>query len=103
MKTYIATVGKTRCILKQCDNQDDALTFLTQINKGSEHLKVHNFGSFECDDTLEDGLYVIKQDSMIRVYKLESLTLDGYLYSSTYKTRKVVTSYELIKGDSDLI
>ncbi len=104
MQTYIIANGKSRTVLKESKDENEAILFICKINKGSEHLKVFStFDSFEVDDTLDDGLYVIKENTFVRVYKLESLKLDGYLYSSVYKTRKVAASYELVQGDKTLI
>ena len=101
MQTYIISFGKSRTVLKESATDDEAVLFICQINKGSEYLKMHTFESFEADESLGDGLYVIKQDSIVRVYRSEMLTLDGYMYSSMYKTRRISVSYELVHGESD--
>jgi hypothetical protein len=94
--------GKEKQIVKRCENDDEVIQFITAINKGSSFLKNESFESFEYNDERTDGVYVVKDGDFVKVFKLETLCLTGYVYNSVYKVRKCINSYELIKGEKDL-
>lgn len=98
--TYVVhLVGKEKEIVKRCENEEEVIKFIMAINKGSSYLKNDSFESFEYNDEREDGVYVVKDGNYIKVFKLELLTLNGYILTSSYKIRKELNHYELIKGE----
>ena len=85
-------------LLKKADKIEEVVTLLTALNKGSVYLKNTSFLTFEYDETLEDGLYLVKDGDYINVFKVETITLKGYMYDSRYKNKNVINRYELVKG-----
>jgi len=86
-------------LLKKADKLEEVVNLLTALNKGSVYLKEHSFMSFEYDESIDDGLYLIKDNDYLHVFKVETITLKGYLYDSVYKNKNVVNRYELIRGN----
>jgi hypothetical protein len=86
-------------IVKKADKLEDAVNLITVLNKGSQFLKNESFISFNENDGIVDGLYVVYDNKFINVYKLETLKLEGYFYNSVYRIRNAVNRYELIKGN----
>lgn len=93
---------KKKKIVKQCENENEVIQFITAINKGSSYLKNNTFESFEYNDDECDGVYVVKDGDFVKVFKLETLCLTGYLYNSIYKVRRCLNSYELIEAEKEL-
>lgn len=102
MNTYIVHrfSSKEKNIVKRCETEDEVITFITAVNKGSVYLKSETFESFEYNDERDDGVYIVKDNNFVRSYKMEHLVLDGFLYSSTYIVKKVLNEYELIQGNT---
>jgi hypothetical protein len=91
--------GKDKKIVKRCENDEEVIQFITAVNKGSSYLS-DTFELFEYNNDREDGIYVVKDGNRIKVFKLQLLTLNGYLYSSSYTIRNELNSYELIHGET---
>ena len=91
--------GKDKKIVKKCENEDEVIQFITAVNKGSTYLRNQTFETFEYNQNeREDGIYVVKDGNYIKVFKQQLLTLNGYLYSSSYIVLNELNSYELIEG-----
>jgi hypothetical protein len=100
--TYVIHIcGKEKKIVKRCKDELDVIQFITAVNKGSSYLKNESFESFEYNDEHDDNVYIVKEGNLIRVIKLQTLILTGYVYSSTYKIRNILNEYELVEGDTE--
>jgi hypothetical protein len=92
--------GKEKQIVKKEEKIEDAIEFIKSCNRGSSYLKIETVVNFLVNESYDDGVYIIYEDDQVKVYRLERLTFDGYLYgSSTYLMRKLVNEYEIIKGN----
>ena len=94
--------GKDKKIVKKCENDDEVIQFITAVNKGSTYLKNETFETFEYNDDREDGVYIVKDGNRVKVLKLQLLTLNGYIYSSSYTIRNELNCYELIPSNKEL-
>lgn len=94
--------GKEKQVVKKETKSEDVMEYIVSRNKGSLFLKNEQVETFLVDDSLDDGVYIIPEDTNYKVFKIETMIFDGYLYgSSTYRMRKLVNEYEVIKGDCE--
>jgi len=91
--------GKEKQIVKKEDKIEDVIDFIKLCNRGSSYLKNETVENFLVNDKLDDGVYIIHEDNIVKVYKVERMLFEGYVYNSEYIMRKCSNEYELINGN----
>lgn len=92
------TFKKIKFVIKRLDHLKEAINFVQSKYNGSVYLKDVNTEQFLSMSNLADGIYIIIDDNLdlIKVYKLDTITLNGYIYNSTYIIPKQIDEYEMI-------